>query len=152
MRKYLLRYLIFWAPAFLAACFFNNASMPSQILQWFFAFFMIFGGAVNTAMAANRYPKEAISDLLIWLGVNLFAITMLYEYNNNPATRTLFLRLGGATSFTPLDIVVTALLDFDIPHEMFITVFLFCTCFVGFLAGLIYRRSHPSPYSPKLSK
>lgn len=150
MRKYLLRYLIFWAPAVLVACLFNNASPLSQILQWFFAFFMLLGWCANTAMAAYHYPRRTLSVLLMYLGINLLAIVALYNINTGSSASMLLLRLGGLLSFTPLDILVMALLDFSIPHEIYVTVGVVILCFLGWLAGLFYRRIHPNPYRPTM--
>lgn len=152
MRKYYLRYLFFWAPAFFVACFFNNPSMLSQILQWFFAFFMLFGWAVNSAMAAYHFPRTVFSSLLVYLGVNLLITTGLYHISSGSAMSRLLMRIGGLLSFTPLDIVVTALLDFTIPHEVYVVAAVTCVCLAGWLAGVAYRRIHPNPYRPRISK
>lgn len=168
MKKYYLRYLFFWVPAVLIACFFNNASMISQVLQWFFASFMVLGWTINTAMAAYTFPRRTLSTLLVYAGVMLLIIVGLYNYAFDPAssrilqqlnssfpglnTGLLFRRLGGLLSFTPLDIFVQALLDFAIPHEIYITLFLVGACLIGWICGLVYRFIRPNPYRPKIVK
>ena len=150
MKKYLLRYLIFWLPAVLAAYFYNNASAASQVLQWFCAFFMVLGWAVNTSMAAYRYPRKTMALLLGYAGIHILIITMLYSAQYGTAAEMFLLRYGGMFSYRPLDIVVMALLDFNIMHEMYVTLFLVFLCFAGFAAGVFYRRLVPDPYRPRI--
>lgn len=152
MKKYFLRYLIFWAPAVIIALFFNSALMVSQVLQWFFAFFMLFGWAVNTGMAAYRYPRKTLSSLLIYLGVNLLIIVWLYSTSLDSRTSRMLVKIGGIFSYTPQDILLKALLEFNIPHEIYITFLIVLLCFIGYLCGLIARRVRPSPYQPRIMK
>ena len=149
MRKYWLRYLIFWAPAFAVACFYNNGSSLSLALQWALALLMVGGWAINTAMAAAYSPRKVLSALFMYLGAHLLIITTFYQHNTGtrgPAFRL----LCGAFSFTPLDIIVTALLDFTIPHELYLAFFLTAVCALGYVAGLLYRWHNPNPYRPRI--
>ena len=148
MKKYWLRYLLFWAPAFLVACLYNNPSALSQSLQWTFAVLLVTGWAVNTAMLAYHAPRTALSALLIYFGTHLLAITQLYRYSG--AHDSLVRLLCGAFSFTPLDVIVRALLDFTIPHELYIAFFLTAVCALGYLAGLFYCWHNPNPYRPRI--
>jgi hypothetical protein len=152
MKKYMLRYLIFWAPAFLAACFFNNTSPLSQALQWFFAFFMVLGWCVNTGMATYHHPRKMLSNLLLYLGVNLLLITFLYNINAGSVANRIIMRAIGIFSYTPLDIFVMRLLDYNIPQEVYVTFFLFLACLLSWLAAFIYRKLNPNPYRPRITK
>jgi hypothetical protein len=151
MKKHILRYGIFWLPAVLAACLYTSSSPLSQGVQWFFAFFLIFGWSVNTAMAAVHFPRGTLSLLLLYLGVNFLLIVGLYNVNTATASGRVLLRLGGLFSFTPLDILIVALLDFPIPHEIYVTAGLVILCFLGWMAGVLVRRLYPSSYSPTAS-
>lgn len=152
MSKYIVRYLILWLPAALVAYFFNNASMASQVAQWFCAFFMVFGWSVNTGMCAYHYPRTTLSLILVYTGINVLLIVLLYASTYaSPLNKALIL-VGGALSYTPLDAFVRAILDFNIPHEVYVIAFLVACCFVGYCVGLAYRRVRPNPYSPRMSK
>jgi hypothetical protein len=144
MKKYILRYGIFWMPAVLAACLYGNSSPLSQGLQWFCAFFLIFGWCVNTAMAAVHFPRGTLSLLLGYLGGNFLLIVGLYNVNTATASGRVLLRLGGLFSFTPLDILIVALLDFPIPHEIYVTAGLVIVCFLGWMAGVLVHRLYPT--------
>jgi hypothetical protein len=128
------------------ALLFNNSSMLSQTLQWFFAAFMIFGWGLNSAMAAYKLPRQTLAAALTYLGVNILIAVGIYSYGIGGLLRS----LGGILSFTPLDILIVALLDFTIPHELYIVVTLFCVCVLGWVAGVFYRRIHPDPYRPRM--
>jgi hypothetical protein len=151
MKKYILRYLIFWLPAVLAACWYGNSSPLSKGLQWFFAFFLIFGWSVNTAMAAVHFPRGTLSLILLYLGVNFLLIMGLYSVNTATAAGRVLLRMGGLFSFTPLDILIVALLDYSIPHEIYVTAGLVILCFLGWMAGVLVRRLYPPSYRPMVS-
>jgi len=149
MRKFILRYLFFWAPAFILSFFFRGGLMQLYTLKWFFAFFMLFGWGVNTAMAAYHYPRRTMSGILMYVGFNILAIVGLYSWDG--VNRAVYY-LGGIFSFTPLDILVVALLDFNIPHELYVALLVFCICSLGWIAGMLYRRVNPDPYRPKMGK
>ena len=152
MKKHLLRYLIFWAPAVIVACFFNNMTTVSQALQWFLAFFMLLGWTVTTGMASYHFPNRILSLLLMHLGINMLLIVALYNLNIGSRWTFVMLRLFGLFSFTPLDIIVNALINFNIPHEIYVTVLLFFSCMLGWIAGFIYRKLNPDPYRPHIMK
>ena len=153
MRKFLLRYLIFWLPAAAAAYFFNNASDLSQILQWFFSFFMVFGWSVNTGMAAYHFPRSTLSALLTYTGFHILIIITMYTAYSGSGLSILLRKAGGLFSYNALDIMVQALRPFpELDWEMVVTLFLACCCAVGFLIGLLHRRINPDPYSPRIRK
>lgn len=149
MKKYLLRYLIFWAPALLLSLFFRADTPISHILQLFFGFFLLFGWAVNTGMAAYAYPRRMLGALLLYTGANLLLINMQYMgllsfLGRNSRAVT------GILSYTPLDIFLQKLLDFKIPHELYITAAIAILSFAGWLLGILYRYHNPDPYRPKI--
>jgi hypothetical protein len=150
VKKYLLRYAIFWLPAVLVAYLFNNNMEISHILLWFTAFFMLLGWAVNTGMAAYYEPSSAIAALMTYTGAHLLIILFLYNTDSRSGLGVVLRQAGGALSFIPLDIFVTALRRYSpsIPHELYVTGFLVACCLAGYLAGLFRRRSRPNPYRP----
>ncbi|MDL2233053.1 hypothetical protein LJC63_05675 [Ruminococcaceae bacterium OttesenSCG-928-L11] len=148
MRKYMVRYLIFWLPAVLVACFYNNPTSLSHGLQWIFAILMLLGWTVNTAMASYHFPRRTLSLILMYLGINMIAALLLYSIDYTLP----ILRLAGILSFTPLDILIVALLDFTIPHELYMVGLVVGLAVLGWAAGLLYRRFHPNPYRPHFSK
>lgn len=152
MKKYLLRYFIFWLPAVLVAYFYNNAGMLSQTLQWVCAILMIVGWSVNTGFAAYYYPMTTLSILLFYSGVSVIVITAQYMTQYGSIAHTLLHQWGGIISYKPLDILVMAILDFNIPHEIYVVGALIALCAVGLAAGLIQRRIHPNPYHPKIMR
>lgn len=152
MRKYLLRYLIFWLPAVTVSCFFNNSTMLSHILQWFFCFFMVFGWAVNTGMAAYRQPRPALAALLVYSGFNIIITVVKYTTDPREGLGVVLRRVGGLFSYNALDIMVRAISQFSIPHELCVLGLVAGCCFVGYVVGLVQRRIHPDPYSPRIRK
>lgn len=150
MGKNYLVYFLFLLPALAVSIFFNNDTMTSIVLRWFFAFFMLIGFGVNTVSAAYHYPRATISFILVYTGVNLLIITAFYasEYNSLPY---IILRdYGGALSYVPLGIMVDALLDFNIQQEVFVTFLVAACCLVGCVFGLVHRRVKPDPYRPRI--
>jgi hypothetical protein len=154
VKKYLVRYVIFWLPAALVAYLFNNSMAASHILLWFTAFFFLLGWGVNTGMAAYRYPRAVLAALLTYTGVHLIVIELLYRQDGRTLLGVLLRRVGGAFSFIPLDMFVKALRQYSpsIPHELYATVLLIAVCLIGYLAGLLRRRSHPDPYHPVMGR
>ena len=150
MKKYILRYLLFWLPAAAISYFYNNTSGLSQVLQWVFASVMAVAWAVNTGMAAYLYPRTTLSLVFAYSGVSAFLILALYSA---PYKSYYILQpLAGMFGYVPLDIYVMALLDFNIPHEWYVTIFLVTLCLIGYLIGLICRRLRPNPYRPVIVK
>lgn len=153
MRKYLLRYLIFWLPAAAVAYFYNNASSPSQLLQWFFSFFMVFGWSVNTGMAAYHFPRSTMSALLTYTGFNILIIVTMYSAYVGSGLYILLHKVGGILSFNALDIMVQALRPYnELDWEMVVLLFLVACCVIGYIIGLVHRRVNPSPYSPRIGR
>ena len=151
MKSYYLRYIVLWAPACLAACFFNNTGTASQVLQWICVALMIVGWTINTAMSAYNFPALALANTLLYFGVNE-VLAILFYSTNGGANAKLIQRLTGLFSYTPLDIVVTHILDLDIPHELYIIGFLSICMAGGVVAALYYRRIRPNPYRPSITR
>jgi hypothetical protein len=146
--------VIFWLPAVLVAYFFNNSIVLSHILQWFTAFFMLFGWAVNTGIAAYHEPRTTLAVLMTYAGAHLLLILFLYNQDNGSGLGAVLRQFGGILSFIPLDIFVKALRQYSpaIPHELYVTGFLAACCLVGYLAGIMRRRIHPNPYRPVIKR
>lgn len=152
MKKYLLRYAIFWLPAMLMSYFFNNSTGISLGLQWFFAFFLILGWSVNTGMYAYHFPRSAMSSLLLYFGVNVLLIALMYVTGYGTVLNAVMIKVGGIFSFQPLDIVVRALLGFNIPHELYVLFGLVFCGLIGYVCGVVMRRVRPDPYRPQMLK
>lgn len=150
MRKYLLRYLIFWLPAIVVAYFFHNSSMPLQVLQWFFAFFMLFGWAANTAAAAYHYPNSTLSALLAYAGFHLIAINVVYTTDFRSGLHIVLRALSGLFSFKALGVFKAVADSLDWYGELAVVVLVCACCLLGYLAGLLRRRTHPNPYRPRI--
>jgi len=152
MAKYIVRYLIFWLPATIIFYFFNNSSMLSQVLQWFFAFFMLLGWSVNTGMAAYYYPRKVLALIFGYAGVNILLIVAWYKTYYHSALNNFLLYFGGLFSYNPLDVFIQALLDFNIYHELFVTGFLVLCCVIAYIVAMVYRHFNPNPYRPRILK
>lgn len=150
VRKYYFGYLVFLLPALIVSLVFNNDSTLSIILQWFFGFFMLFGFGVNTAAASYRYPRNTMSFILFYTGLNLLISTLLYSSSYGTLQYTILRRYAGALSFVPLEIMVDAILDFNVPHEVYITLLVTACCLIGLVFGLVRRRVSPNPYRPTI--
>ena len=150
MKKYMLRYAVFWLPAFIVVIFLPESSSYSFVARWFGAFFMIFGWGVNTGMAAVYRPRDTLSLLMIYFGVSLMLITGWYMgYLSRIFGRYWGQIISGAFSYIPLYALVRALLDFNIPHEIYAMGILTIFCLIGWLAGIVFRYLNPNPYRPK---
>lgn len=150
MGKNYLIYFMFLLPALIVSLFFKNDSMISIVLQWFFGFFMLIGFGVNTASSAYRYPRATMSFILLYTGVNLLIITAFYAAAYNSTAYVILRDYGGALSYVPLGIMVNALIDFNIQQEVFVTLLIAACCLAGYIFGLVHRRVHPDPYSPRI--
>lgn len=150
MGKNYLVYLFFLLPALLVSLFFKNSSTLSIVLQWFFGFFMLIGFGVNTASAAYRYPRAAMSFILVYAGVNLLIVTALYASDYDSLPYVILRDYGGFLSYLPLGIMVKAITDFNIQHEVVITLLITACCLIGYIFGLVHRRVKPDPYSPRI--
>lgn len=153
MSKYIIRYLIFWLPAILVVSFFDNASMLSHVLQWFFASFMLFGWAANTGMAAYRYPRNILSLMLAYVGLHMLLIVFMYTTYSGSTENTVLKVAAGLLSFQPLTILLRTIRPFtNLPHELVLLGMITALCIVGYIAGIIHRRINPSPYSPRIQQ
>ena len=152
MTKYMLRYIIFWLPALIVAYAFNNNMLISHVLQWLFAFFLIFGWAANTGMAAYELPRQTLVFLFIYIGVTILIIVGIYSTDPREIPHVLLRHVAGATSVVPLSIMMKALHDFNIPHEAVVSGVLVGGCIIGYIAGVVSRRVNPNPYRPRMKR
>jgi hypothetical protein len=113
---------------------------------------MLLGWGVNSAMGAVRHARGILSALLIYLGANLILIEITYNIRAEPQALRMISKLAGTFSFTPLEVALHAVLDFNIPHEMYIAAAIFAICLAGWAAGVVYARFHPDPYRPRMMK
>jgi hypothetical protein len=155
MRRYILRYLIFLLPALAVSLLVSPLAgiLSAGVLsgaRWFLAFFMIFGYGLCTAVFAYRHPRAAAAFILYYTGFNLLIITAFYSADYGAAAYGFLRDYGGALSYVPLGIIVDALLDFNIRHEVVVTLLLAASMALGFLGGVFRRRSSPDPYRPTI--
>ncbi len=150
MGKNYLIYLLFLLPALIVAWFFNNDTSLSITLQWFFGFFMLIGFGVNTASATYRYPRATMSFILLYTGVNLLIITAFYASSYGTPMYNFLRHYAGALCYVPLEIMVEALLDFNMPQEVLVTIAVVVCMLIGYLFGLVHRHVKPDPYRPRI--
>jgi hypothetical protein len=155
MRKQILRYLIFLLPALAVSLLARPLAgvLPAGIytgIRWFFAFFMVFGYGLCSAVFAYRHPRAAAAFILYYTGFNLLVITAFYSAEYGAAAYGFLRDYGGALSYVPLGIMVEALLDFNIRHEVVVALVLAAVMGIGFLGGVFRRRSSPDPYRPTI--
>jgi len=150
MRKYIIRYLIFWLPAVLVAYFYNRPDTASHIAQWFAAFIMLFGWSINTGMCAYYFPRRTLALILMYLGVSVLVIIWMYSAPYASATHNWLRLWGGVLNFKPLEILLMAILEFNVRHELVVTYTLGAFCLLGYIVGIIYRYIRPDPYKPKM--
>ncbi|MCL2857158.1 MAG: hypothetical protein FWE19_05480 [Oscillospiraceae bacterium] len=148
MSKYLIRYLIFWAPAILSAYFLTPQSTTLlQVAQWFFGFFMLFGWAMNTGMAAYSYPKQSITFILAYFGVNALLITRLVNTSYSSSGYVVLDTVAGAFTYRPLYMLYGALEASNFREMLIVGIVAGC-CVVGFVWGVLHRQVKPDPYRP----
>lgn len=152
MRKYALRYLVFWLPAVLVAYFYTLDSNLSITLQWFTAFFMILGWSVNTGMAAYHTPRSALSLLLCYTGFHILLIVCLASADRRSGLYLLLRSFGGILSYKPLGILLRAVRTMVALPEFFVLGILAGGCALGWIIGVVQRRISPNPYSPRIRK
>lgn len=172
MRKYLIRYLIFWAPAVIAAYvlggdgaalalrhFFDrlpleDPALTAQIavvgIQWFFAFFMLIGWGINTGMWAYHRPYGALTAVFVYAGFNVLAASIVYATDYRSGTHIVLRAVGGFFSYKPLEVLLNILKDFRIAAEFVIIAIITACCLLGFVIGILQRRVNPDPYSPRI--
>ena len=147
MRKYLIRYLISWAPAILSAYILTPQSpIALQAAQWFFGFVMLFWWAINTGQAAYEYPRQTIIFILAYTGVSALLITMLVGTSFSSAWYVID-HAAGAFTYRPLYMLYGALLELPF-REMWVAGIVAAACVVGFICGMLYRQIRPDPYRP----
>ena len=150
MRKYLIRYLIFWAPAVSLAYIVTPQSPTAlQVAQWFLGFFMLFVWGINTGAAAYSYPRHTAIFILAFSGINALLITALRAAPYSSARYPILDHLAGAFTFRPLYMLYESLLDSSITfREMWMAAIVAGVCVVGFVWGILYRQIRPNPYRP----
>ena len=152
MKKYFLRYLVLWLPAFLAALLFNNSGLPSIVLQLFLGVAMLVGWAVNTGMAARLYPRAAMALVLFYFGASLIAVRFHYTGQLRRLFGAHSVTAAGIFSYVPLDVFLQKILYFNIRHEVYIIVGITLLCLFGWLMGMLYRWHNPDPYRPRIKR
>jgi len=149
MRRYLIRYLIFWAPAVLTAFILTLLSNTLLIVaQWFFGFFMLLAWAFNTGMFTYNHPRGALVFVLAFPGVNALLITALAEASYSTATYSILVLMAGAFTFRPLHMLYESIRETSSFPEMLIAGIITAACVVGFIWGVLYRLVRPDPYRP----
>ena len=152
MRKYLIRYLVFWFPAFVASVFFSRPGNFSQLAQIFFGFFMLFGWAANTYMAARRYPSSTLTLLLFYSGSSLVLTDLQYKGTLRQLFGDAHYMVGGIFSYIPMDIFIQKTLDFKIQHEIYVIAVIVAFALLGWIAAILFRYNNPDPARPKFVK
>lgn len=163
MRKYLLRYVYLWIPAAVAVYLPTvilpamvpslsglPASIPVHILQWVCALIMLIGWSLNTGMLSYHYPWNTAACLLGYYGISLVLVSLLYWADSGTLLKALLDIFAGLISFKPLHMFDRALKTVFMRSEFAVINILVACCAVGYVMGLIFRRTHPNPYRPKL--
>ena len=150
MRKYFIRYLIFWAPAVLSAYVVTSQSPTAlQVVQWFLGFFMLFVWGINTGAAAYTYPRQTAIFILAFFGVNALLVTALRAAPYSSFRYPILDHLAGAFTFRPLYMFYESLEASSITfREMWMAAIVAGVCVVGFVWGILYRQIRPDPYRP----
>ena len=149
MRKYLFRYLVFWAPAILAAYLLAGRGTTAEIIQWFCGFLMLLVWAVNTGQAAYEYPRQTLTFILAYFGVNALLITALFRAPFGSLRYVILDHTAGAFTFRPLYMLYQTLREFSLSQEeLWITGIVTAVCVVGFICGMLYRQVKPNPCRP----
>ena len=149
----MLRYFIFWLPAFSVAVLYNNSSPLSHVLQWFFGFFMLFGWSVNTGMAAYHKPRAALSALLFYAGLVTLITVVIYATSFRDILHIIARLLGGVALYWPMGMILRSIqLLGNRPWELILLAVVCGCCLAGCLAGLLQRRSNPNPYRPRINR
>ena len=148
MRKYFIRYLIFWAPAILSAYLLVPLGVAGQAAQWFLGFFMLLGWALNSGMAAYSHPRGTLAFITAYIGVNAALIALLVDTSFSAASYAIIDHAAGAFSYRPLYMLYEALL-YSPFREMWMAGIIAAACVVGFICGLLCRQLNPDPFRPK---
>ena len=147
MNKYLIRYLIFWAPAVLSAYFLAHFGGIMQVAQWFFGFFMLFGWAINSGMAAYSYPRVTLAFILTYIGVNALLIAALVRQPFGSVGYRILDHVAGAFTYRPLYMFYQAL-EFSF-REMWVAGIVAGACMLGLICGALNRQVKPDPFRPR---
>ena len=148
MRKYLIRYLLFWAPAILATYFLMSHDAIGQVVQWFMGFLMLLGWAVNSGMAAYNHPRGTLVFIMAYIGVNTVLIIALINTSFRAASYAILDHAAGAFTYRPLYMLYGAL-ESSIFREMWVVGIVAAACLVGFICGVLSRQLNPDPIRPK---
>ena len=148
MRKYLFRYLLFWAPAILSAYFLMPLGVAGQVMQWFFGFLMLLLWAVNSGMAAYNCPRGTLAFIMAYAGVNAVLITTLVNTSFRSPAYVFLDHAAGAFTYRPLYMLYGAL-ESSLFREMWVAGIVAAACLVGFICGVLNRQLKPDPFRPK---
>lgn len=148
IRKYFVRYIIFWIPAILAAYLTGSGYTAAYLAQWFLGFFMLLGWGVNTGMFAYSSPRGALGFILAYLGLSVLLITWLFRTPFGSTFYRVLDTAAGAFTFRPLYMLYGVLRDFNVFGELWVAGIVAGACAVGFLCGVFYRQVRPNPYRP----
>jgi hypothetical protein len=140
MKKYLLRYIVFWLPALAVSLWAHwNRGASLEAASLFFGFFMLFGFAVNSGMAARFHPRHTIAAILFYFGGSIILTTLVYTGQLRQLLGTQARTIAGIFSYVPLNAFLMRILDYNIPHEVYIISGLTALMLFGWLVGVICR-------------
>jgi len=121
-----------------------------QTAQWFFGFFMLFGWALNTSMAAYNHPRGTLAFIMLYSGVNALLIAAVVgEFFGSLGSLSYAIldHAAGAFTYRPLYMLYGAMDAFTL-REMWIAGIVAAVCMAGFICGVLYRQVKPDPYRP----
>jgi hypothetical protein len=100
-------------------------------------------------MAARFYPRNMLAAIMLYFGAGITLTALLYsgQLRSLPANSRV---IAGIFSYTPLDIFLRKMLDFNIMHEAYIISGITALCLFGWLLGLLYRYHNPDPQRPRI--
>ncbi|MCL2579119.1 MAG: hypothetical protein FWE32_03715 [Oscillospiraceae bacterium] len=151
MSKYLVRYLIFLAPALLASYLLDVRQAVVQIILWFLGFVFLICWTVSTGMFAYNSPRGALAFIFGYFGLSSLLIRGLHQASFRSAGYLIFDHVAGAITYRPLYMLYLTLVDSGVMAEMWVAGIVAGCCLAGFLCGLVYRQIRPNPYRPTFS-
>jgi len=154
--KYLVRYLIFWFPAFLAGLLFSTPGSTPDMLSFvviiLFGLIMIAGWCVTTGIHARFSPHRAFAMLSLYFGLSMLVVRFYYMGNLRPLFGVHSVTVAGIFSYVPLDAFLQMILDFNVQHEVYIIIGITVLNLIGWLMGMLYRWHNPNPYRPVIKR
>jgi len=109
---------------------------------------MLFGWAMTTSTVTYNYPRQALTFILVYCGVNALLITLLEGAPFGSVRYTILDHTAGAFSYRPLYMLYESLLESSTFREMWIAGVVAGACVAGFIWGMFYRQIKPDPYRP----